>query len=87
MQTAINTGIGDVRIGKKTLGDGHPCYFIAEIGINHNGDIDLAKRLINVASVRWPRRSHPKKEPLTSFTQPMSLQSRARIHLEQLMAI
>jgi N-acetylneuraminate synthase len=50
MQTAINTGIGEVRIGKKTLGDGQPCYIIAEIGINHNGDIDLAKRLINVAS-------------------------------------
>lgn len=50
MQAAINTGLGEVRIGKKTLGDGHPCYIIAEIGINHNGDIDLAKRLINVAS-------------------------------------
>jgi N-acetylneuraminate synthase len=38
-----------VQIGKKLLGDGHPCYVIAEIGINHNGDIDLAKRLISVA--------------------------------------
>ena len=50
MQAAINAGIDDVRIGKKTLGEGHPCYIIAEIGINHNGDIDQAKRLINVAS-------------------------------------
>jgi N-acetylneuraminate synthase len=40
---------GTVRIGKKLLGDGQPCYVIAEIGINHNGDIDLAKRLISVA--------------------------------------
>jgi len=38
-----------VKIGKKFVGDGHPCYVIAEIGINHNGDIDLAKRLISVA--------------------------------------
>jgi N-acetylneuraminate synthase len=38
-----------VRIGKRSLGPGHPCYIIAEIGINHNGDIDLAKRLISVA--------------------------------------
>jgi N-acetylneuraminate synthase len=38
-----------VKIGKKQLGAGHPCYVIAEIGINHNGDIDLAKRLISVA--------------------------------------
>ncbi len=38
-----------VKIGNKTLGPGQPCYIIAEIGINHNGDIDLAKRLISVA--------------------------------------
>jgi N-acetylneuraminate synthase len=38
-----------VTIGKKQLGPGNPCYVIAEIGINHNGDIDLAKRLISVA--------------------------------------
>jgi len=38
-----------VKIGKRLVGDGHPCYVIAEIGINHNGDIDLAKRLISVA--------------------------------------
>ena len=38
-----------VQIGRKRLGPGQPCYVIAEIGINHNGDIDLAKRLISVA--------------------------------------
>jgi N-acetylneuraminate synthase len=38
-----------VRLGKKTAGNGHPCYVIAEIGINHNGDLDLAKRLISIA--------------------------------------
>ena len=38
-----------VKVGKRQLGDGQPCYIIAEIGINHNGDIDLAKRLISVA--------------------------------------
>ncbi len=38
-----------VTIGNKKLGDGQPCYIIAEIGINHNGDLDLAKRLISVA--------------------------------------
>src|SRR5438874_12922553 len=38
-----------VRIGNALVGDGQPCYVIAEIGINHNGDIDLAKRLISVA--------------------------------------
>ncbi len=38
-----------VRIGTKLVGDNQPCYIIAEIGINHNGDLDLAKRLISVA--------------------------------------
>lgn len=38
-----------VRIGNRTVGAGHPCYIVAEIGINHNGDVDLAKRLISVA--------------------------------------
>src|SRR6202162_3191253 len=38
-----------LKIGSKLVGDGQPCYIIAEIGINHNGNIDLAKRLISVA--------------------------------------
>jgi N-acetylneuraminate synthase len=38
-----------VKIGNKLLGDDQPCFVIAEIGINHNGDVDLAKRLISVA--------------------------------------
>ena len=38
-----------VQIGNKRLGLGQPCYVIAEVGINHNGDLDLAKRLISVA--------------------------------------
>jgi N-acetylneuraminate synthase len=36
-------------IGNSPVGDGSPCYVIAEIGINHNGDLGLAKRLISVA--------------------------------------
>ena len=38
-----------IRIGNKVVGDGQPCYVIAEIGINHNGDLDLAKKLISLA--------------------------------------
>ena len=37
------------QIDGKSLGAGHPCYIIAEIGINHNGDIELAKKLIETA--------------------------------------
>lgn len=38
-----------IRVGKRLVGDGQPCLIIAEIGINHNGDLDIAKRLIRVA--------------------------------------
>jgi N-acetylneuraminate synthase len=38
-----------IQVGNKTIGAGFPCYVIAEIGINHNGDVDLAKRLISIA--------------------------------------
>ena len=38
-----------VRIGSGLVGDDQPCFIVAEIGINHNGDVDLAKRLISVA--------------------------------------
>jgi N-acetylneuraminate synthase len=39
-----------VSIGSHVIGGGHPAYVIAEIGLNHNGDVDLAKRLIDVAA-------------------------------------
>lgn len=39
----------EIKIGNATVGDGHPCYIVAEIGINHNGDIEIAKKLIDVA--------------------------------------
>ncbi|TAM37190.1 hypothetical protein EPN54_05320 [bacterium] len=38
-----------VRIGNKMVGDGHPVYIVAEIGINHNGDVSLAKKMIAAA--------------------------------------
>ncbi len=41
--------MAEVQIGNTLVGDGHPCYVIAEIGINHNGDIDIARKLIDVA--------------------------------------
>jgi N-acetylneuraminate synthase len=38
-----------VTIADRQVGAGHPCFVIAEIGINHNGDLAVAKRLIDVA--------------------------------------
>ena len=39
-----------VKIGSRVVGAGHPAYLIGEIGLNHNGDVELAKRLIDVAA-------------------------------------
>lgn len=38
-----------IMIGNRPIGEGHPIYFIAEVGINHNGDIEIAKKLMDVA--------------------------------------
>jgi N-acetylneuraminate synthase len=41
----------EVLLGNRPVGDGHPCFVIAEIGINHNGDAQVAQKLIDVASL------------------------------------
>ena len=38
-----------LKIGDKVVGPGQPCYVIAEIGINHNGDLDVCRKLIDAA--------------------------------------
>ena len=38
-----------IEIAGRMIGDGQPTYVVAEIGVNHNGDLDLAKRLIDAA--------------------------------------
>src|SRR5687767_7732338 len=39
-----------IAIGARTVGDGHPCYVIAEAGSNHNGSLEQAMHLIDVAA-------------------------------------
>lgn len=38
-----------IKIGNKWIGENEPVFVIAEAGINHNGDIELAKKLVDVA--------------------------------------
>jgi N-acetylneuraminate synthase len=38
-----------VRIGGNEIGEGKACFVVAEIGINHNGDPEIAKKLIDAA--------------------------------------
>lgn len=39
----------EIRIGNKKIGGNNPVYIIAEIGLNHQGDVGLAKKLIDLA--------------------------------------
>jgi N,N'-diacetyllegionaminate synthase len=39
-----------VEIGGKKIGEGERCFVIAEAGVNHNGDLSLAKRLVEAAA-------------------------------------
>lgn len=41
----------EITIGSRPVGDGHPTYITGEIGINHNGDIEIAKKLVEMA--KW----------------------------------
>ncbi len=38
-----------VKINDRWVGDGYPTYLVAEIGINHNGDLETAKHLVEAA--------------------------------------
>jgi N-acetylneuraminate synthase len=40
-----------IRIGDRLVGAGQPTFLIAEIGINHNGDLEIAKKLIDAAAL------------------------------------
>lgn len=60
---------GLMNIGGTHVGLGHPCFVIAEIGINHNGDLDLCKQLIDAAvdagcsAVKFQKRTPEKAVP------------------------
>lgn len=41
--------MAEIRIGDRLVGDGHPTYVIAEIGVNHNGILEYAFELIDAA--------------------------------------
>lgn len=40
----------EVQIGNVVVGEGHPCFVIAEIGSNHNQDFEMARKLIDAAA-------------------------------------
>ena len=44
------TDLRTLTINGRAVGAGHPCFIIAEAGINHNGDVKLAAELVDAAA-------------------------------------
>jgi N-acetylneuraminate synthase len=86
-----------IAIGKSIIGDDQPVYVIAEIGLNHNGSVDIAKQLIDVAveagaqAVKFQKRTpeistpeHMKSTPRETPWGTMTyLEYRYRVEFEQ----
>jgi N-acetylneuraminate synthase len=65
----------ELKLGNRIVGDGHPAYIIAEIGINHNGDLGIAKQMIDAAvharvdAVKFQKRTPDIATPLEQRAQ------------------
>jgi N-acetylneuraminate synthase len=65
----------EIKIGNRIVGDGHPAFVIAEIGINHNGDLNIAKQMIDAAvhagadAVKFQKRAPEVSTPPDQQTQ------------------
>lgn len=54
----------EIKLGERTINAGSMPYFIAEIGINHNGDLQIAKRLIDASfAIGWDCVKFQKRDP------------------------
>ena len=53
-----------IKTGSRYIGDNEPIYLIAEIGINHNGDIQIAKKLMDATwATGWDCVKFQKRTP------------------------
>jgi N-acetylneuraminate synthase len=65
----------EIKLGDRMIGDGHPAYIIAEIGINHNGDLGIARQMIDAAvhagadAVKFQKRTPEIATPLDQQSQ------------------
>ena len=41
--------VSAIDIAGRKIGPGHPCFIIAEAGVNHNGDVEMAHQLVDAA--------------------------------------
>lgn len=49
MSVPTRSSPNPLRIGDRCVGSGEPCFIIAEAGVNHNGDPDAARQLVDAA--------------------------------------
>lgn len=69
----------EVYLGNISVGRTKPVFFVAEIGINHNGSLDIAKKLINVAAeagaqaVKFQKRTIPLVYSAEELSQPRAV--------------
>lgn len=67
---------GEIEIAGRKIGDGHPCYIVAEIGINHNGSLGTARELMKMAklagcdAVKFQKRTPELSTPKEMWDQP-----------------
>ena len=60
----------EIKIGNRMVGDGHPTYIVAEIGVNHNGNLEIARKMIDAAvhagvdAVKFQKRTPEVSTPL-----------------------
>ena len=61
-----------IKIGSRLISDKNPTYFIADIGANHDGDINRAKKLIRLSGLSIKDKINPKGdiEIITSGLRP-----------------
>src|SRR5574339_820256 len=65
----------EIKFGNRMVGDDHPAYIIAEIGINHNCDLGIAKKMIDAAvhagvnAVKFQKRTPQVATPPNQQTQ------------------
>jgi N-acetylneuraminate synthase len=60
----------ELKIAGRLIGDGHPTYIVAEIGVNHNGNLEIARKMIDAAvhagvdAVKFQKRTPEVSTPL-----------------------
>jgi N,N'-diacetyllegionaminate synthase len=50
VSAAVSSDMRPFRVGERSVGPGHPVFVVAEAGVNHNGELRLARELVDAAA-------------------------------------